>query len=96
MRHVLRARVEAANALSEMVAYLQAAPKDVRVRASSHLAERFGGTLDPLPHQEVEERVEEPRGWRGAREVIEFLRSRGGEDRGVEGRCGGCVGGGGE
>ncbi|KAI0369703.1 glycerol-3-phosphate-acyltransferase [Pilatotrama ljubarskyi] len=81
IRHVLRARVEAAKALASLFAQLERAPDNKRVCASVHLARRFGGQVDePNPNQETEEGVEayaEPMGWRSAREVVSFLRSRG-------------------
>ncbi|KAI0684811.1 glycerol-3-phosphate-acyltransferase [Cytidiella melzeri] len=85
VRHVLRARVEAAKALLSMFAHLEGSPKDIKVCASSHLALRYGGTVDEASKavasaadagDEVHV-VEEPSGWRSAREVISFLRKRG-------------------
>jgi glycerol-3-phosphate O-acyltransferase / dihydroxyacetone phosphate acyltransferase len=91
IRHVLRARAEAANALAAMLAHLEASPTDIRVRASSHLALRYGGSVDqpstllsPSSAAEVNgdgsgemNVVDEPSGWRSAREVVAFLRKRG-------------------
>ncbi|GJE90098.1 glycerol-3-phosphate-acyltransferase [Phanerochaete sordida] len=85
VRHVLRARIEAAKALAALFAQLERSP-DKRVRASTHLARMHGGTVDPTPQSSttnlaaegVESVVEgEPRGWRDAHEVVQFLRERG-------------------
>lgn len=77
VRHVLRARVEAAKALSEMFAHLEKSPKDKAVRASSHLARAYGGTVDEPAEQSGITPLDEPAGWRSAREVVSFLRKRG-------------------
>ncbi|KAI0338250.1 glycerol-3-phosphate-acyltransferase [Trametopsis cervina] len=89
VRHVLRARVEAAKALSSLFSQLEGSPKDIKVRASSHLALKYGGVLDAKPSaallspttivegEDTGADVEEPAGWRSAREVISFLRKRG-------------------
>ncbi|KAI0644683.1 glycerol-3-phosphate-acyltransferase [Trametes meyenii] len=85
IRHVLRARVEAAKALASLFAQLERAPDNKRVCAAAHLARAFGGTVDkPRPRlegeretQEGAEGVVELAGWRGAREVVAFLRARG-------------------
>ncbi|KAI0088066.1 hypothetical protein BDY19DRAFT_207376 [Irpex rosettiformis] len=103
IRHVLRARAEAAKALAGLFAQLEGTP-NLRVRASRHLAMKYGGTVDefeeenkflspestvsgtkgpgyPVEDAELEafihEELEEPRGWRSAREVASFLRKRG-------------------
>ncbi|EKM54873.1 uncharacterized protein PHACADRAFT_124278 [Phanerochaete carnosa HHB-10118-sp] len=70
VRHVLRARIEAVKALAALFARLERAP-ETRVRASTHLARTFGGTVDPSPDPSS------PRGWREAREIVAFLRERG-------------------
>ncbi|KAL6303515.1 glycerol-3-phosphate-acyltransferase [Sparassis latifolia] len=83
VRHVLRARGEAAKALASLFAQLvgpQAAGK--RVCASAHLARAFGGEVDEsrAAGTETPEGLEvpvEPTGWRPALEVISFLRKRG-------------------
>lgn len=62
MRHVLRARVEAAKALAAMFDDLQS--NNTRLRASPHLAKTHGA-------------VEGDQGWRSAGEVIQFLKERG-------------------
>ncbi|KAI0769443.1 glycerol-3-phosphate-acyltransferase [Trametes elegans] len=69
IRHVLRARVEASSALASLFAQLERAPESKRVCASAHLARVFGGGVD--------EPATPPQGWRAAREVMGFLRSRG-------------------
>ncbi|KAI0355696.1 glycerol-3-phosphate-acyltransferase [Trametes cingulata] len=87
IRHVLRARIEAAKALASLFAQLERAPDNKRVCASVHLARRFGGQIeDPNPNRETQEGVEayaEPMGWRSAREVVAFLRSHGAKITGL-------------
>lgn len=87
MRHVLRARAKAAGALAEFFAQLEAMPGPVRVRASGHLARACGGGVLTVLG---EDGLEEERGWRHAREVIEYLRQRGAKiatlNRGFEGQ----------
>ena len=81
VRHVLRARIEAAKSLKSLFEQLERATDGKRVRASSHLARAFGGVVDPdgTPKHTADavEWVEEPRGWRSAKEVVAFLRRRG-------------------
>ncbi|KAI0332305.1 glycerol-3-phosphate-acyltransferase [Cubamyces sp. BRFM 1775] len=82
MRHVLRARFEASKALASLLAQLERAPEAKRVCASVHLARAFGGQVEdaPEPNRQTDEGVEtiaDPVGWRSAREVVSFLRSRG-------------------
>ncbi|PSR72628.1 hypothetical protein PHLCEN_2v11512 [Hermanssonia centrifuga] len=84
VRHVLRARVEAAKALGTLFEQLDHASDGKRVRASSHLAQAFGGVLDepaaPVNSSDTLEgvgEVEMARGWRNAKEVLSFLRNRG-------------------
>ncbi|KAF7790728.1 hypothetical protein EIP86_001684 [Pleurotus ostreatoroseus] len=81
VRHVLRARIEAAKSLKSLFEQLERATDGKRVRASSHLARAFGGVVDPdgSPKHTADavEWVEEPRGWRSAKEVVAFLRRRG-------------------
>ncbi|KAI0313937.1 glycerol-3-phosphate-acyltransferase [Amylostereum chailletii] len=83
MRHVLRARGEAARALASFLDQLEHGRPDKRVRASAHLAKAYGGAVD-VPREaassEAEGAVAPPRapvGWRNAREVVAFLRQRG-------------------
>jgi glycerol-3-phosphate O-acyltransferase / dihydroxyacetone phosphate acyltransferase len=83
VRHVLRARTEAAKALAGLFVHLERAGDSKRVRASSHLARAHRSTVDadaPVPGSATGKGVgeaEEPRGWRSAREVVSFLRDRG-------------------
>ncbi|KAG2127522.1 hypothetical protein DEU56DRAFT_958736 [Suillus clintonianus] len=94
MRHLLRARGEAVKALAEFLTTLEASGDGKSVIASIHLAKRFGwveensstsssdngGDGDALP---------DAKGYRKAREVIAFIRARGGKiatlDRKIEG-----------
>ncbi|OBZ70864.1 Glycerol-3-phosphate O-acyltransferase 2 [Grifola frondosa] len=82
IRHVLRARVEAAKSLASLLAQLERSAEVKRVCASVHLARAFGGQVDevgPL-EKETAESVEMPTGpvgWRSASEVVAFLRKRG-------------------
>jgi glycerol-3-phosphate O-acyltransferase / dihydroxyacetone phosphate acyltransferase len=48
------------------------------VRASTHLAEAYGGRLQEERDSQDDALVNpEPRGWRNAREVVQFLRDKG-------------------
>lgn len=81
VRHVLRARAEAARALASFFAQLEKSDA-TRVRASAHLARLYGGTIDVavVAHEPTSEGVavrREVTGWRSAREVVAFLRQRG-------------------
>ena len=82
IRHVLRARVEAAKALASLFDQLEKGPDGKRVSASAHLARAYGGgveaqsTPDLVTADGVDAPVE-PVGWRHAREVVSFLRKRG-------------------
>ena len=67
VRHVLRSRVEAMNALACFFDQLSRAGSGKKVKASPHLAEKFG----------VRSKVDEQEGWRYAVEVIAFLQKRG-------------------
>lgn len=69
VRHVLRSRVEAMNALACFFDQLVRAGSGKKVRASPHLAERFGGK------SKVD--LSEQEGWRYAVEVVTFLQKRG-------------------
>ncbi|KAK0505265.1 hypothetical protein EDD18DRAFT_1061095 [Armillaria luteobubalina] len=64
MRHVLRARVEAVKALAVFFDQLERVGTGKKVKASRHLARIYG----------FEEGGE---GWRGATEVVRFLRAKG-------------------
>ncbi|OSX65691.1 hypothetical protein POSPLADRAFT_1052363 [Postia placenta MAD-698-R-SB12] len=82
IRHVLRARVEAAKALASLFSQLDRGPgaESTRVCASAHLARAFGGQVEEAPMQDTDEGVEalfELIGWRSAREVVAYLRARG-------------------
>lgn len=90
MRHVLRARAEAASALATFFVTLDRSPA-VRVRASAHLARAYGGTVDAPAVEDVPGAVApspSPTGWRSAREVVAFLREHGAKvanlSRGIE------------
>lgn len=69
--------MEAANALADMFAQLERSSADIRVRASSHLARAYGGTVDQPVRQPDAVEADEPAGWRSAQEVLAFLRKRG-------------------
>ena len=95
MRHVLRARAEAARALATFFQQLGDSPAEKRVRASVHLARTFGGWVDgESVKQEGDGTLEAvglgsgPTGWRSAKEVIAFLASKGAKiatlQRGIE------------
>ena len=73
VRHVLRSRVEAMNALACFFDQLVRAGSGKKVRASPHLAERFGVKSKVDLSADADERV----GWRYAVEVITFLQKRG-------------------
>jgi hypothetical protein len=64
VRHVLRARVEATNALAGFFDSLSRAKWEKKVGASGHLGRAYGGVADG-------------RGWRHAGEVRGFLEKRG-------------------
>ena len=77
IRHVLRARLDAARLLAPFLAELERS--GVEVRASSHLAQARS-TRQRTGDRETAEDFQigpEPRGWRDAREVVQFLRKRG-------------------
>ncbi|KAF8507482.1 glycerol-3-phosphate-acyltransferase [Hysterangium stoloniferum] len=80
IRHVLRARSNAARCLLKFFADLE--KNGGKVRASSHLAQQYGESVreNGKDVEETEDGVvapQEPRSWRDAREVISFLRARG-------------------
>lgn len=83
VRHVLRARAEAARALASFFQQLEQAPEGKRVRASTHLAKAYGGWVDEVKEEnsyetnEVLDVYQPPKGWRNANEVVAFLRRRG-------------------
>ncbi|CCM06106.1 uncharacterized protein FIBRA_08355 [Fibroporia radiculosa] len=83
IRHVLRARAEAAKALASLFAQLEKGPaaEGKQVCASAHLARAYGGYIEEQSLQaDTKEGVEafvQIIGWRSAREVVAFLRQRG-------------------
>ncbi|KAI0784612.1 hypothetical protein C8Q75DRAFT_699868, partial [Abortiporus biennis] len=88
IRHVLRARLEAAKALVSLFEQLGRSP-DKQVRASAHLVRAFGGQLDPVDTTKLTDEglvSDELAGWRSAREVVSFLRKRGAKIGGLETR----------
>lgn len=73
VRHVLRSRVEAMNALACFFDQLVRAGSGKKVKSSPHLAKRFGvKSKDNLSADR-----DEQEGWRYAVEVITFLQKRG-------------------
>lgn len=76
VRHVLRSRVEAMNALASFFDELARAGSEKRVKASLHLAERFGGGSTSVNLSDEGETIER---WRYGVEVIRFLEKRGGK-----------------
>ncbi|KAI5117860.1 hypothetical protein M0805_007703 [Coniferiporia weirii] len=71
VRHVLRARAEAARALAAFFHQLENAPDGKRVNASVHLARLYGGLSPDTPVSQGQQ------GYRYSREVVAFLRARG-------------------
>ncbi|KZT29092.1 glycerol-3-phosphate-acyltransferase [Neolentinus lepideus HHB14362 ss-1] len=90
IRHVLRARVQAARALASFFEHLEkgADAEGKWVRASVHLARQFGGHIDKdEAGNEIDGGVSSycgPTGWRSAREVVAFLRRKGAKIAGLE------------
>lgn len=68
VRHVLKARVEAVNALASFFDQLEREGGDKRVNSSLHLARLFGQVTDGESSE---------KGWRYSKEVVGFLRQRG-------------------
>lgn len=95
IRHVLRARVQAARALASFFDQLDkgAGAEGKWVRASPHLARAYGGRLDVDESGNATDggvsSYRGPTGWRSAREVVTFLRRKGAKiaslERKVEG-----------
>jgi glycerol-3-phosphate O-acyltransferase/dihydroxyacetone phosphate acyltransferase len=91
MRHVLRARAEAARSLASFITQLETGPADKRVRASVHLA-RVYGSVESIASASDTSGTEESSntfaGWRRAREVVSYLRGHGAKvaalERGIE------------
>ena len=80
MRHVLRARGEAVRALASFFTALEDTGESKQVVASAHLARRFGWVDEVKVDMEAQGQGPvkvEVQGYRHAREVISFLRSRG-------------------
>jgi len=71
IRHVLKARVEAVNALASFFDQLEREGGDKRVNSSLHLARLFGQVTDGENSEKTE------KGWRYSKEVVGFLRQRG-------------------
>lgn len=91
MRHVLRARAEAARSLASFIAQLETGPADKRVRASVHLARVYGGVESITGASDISGTVESSPtfvGWRRACEVVSYLRGHGAKvaalKRGIE------------
>lgn len=82
VRHVLRSRVEAVNALAAFFDAISQAGSEKKVNASPHLARMYGGGVKASASvsgadgsaQEEQAGVE---GWRYAWEVVSFLKKRG-------------------
>ena len=83
VRHVLRARVEAVNAIASLFDQLEQAGGSAKttMRSSPHLAEAFGGSVAP---QKVADSSNESggssdsyEGYRAVKEVVAFLRQKG-------------------
>jgi glycerol-3-phosphate O-acyltransferase / dihydroxyacetone phosphate acyltransferase len=95
VRHVLRARAEAARALASFFQHLEQAPEGKRVKASAHLARAYGGWVEEVKTEnnhdgnEVVDVYQPPAGWRSAKEVVAFLRNKGAKianlEHGIEG-----------
>lgn len=83
IKHVLRARVEAARALASFIQSLSSAPRDKRILAADHLATLYGGFAEAAPSllssDATSESAQQQRrqGFRYANEVIQFLRDHG-------------------
>lgn len=74
VRHVLRARVEAINALAAFCDSLNRQGRDKKVGASRHLAKIYGGGFTNSTGADGQEEEE---GWRYGSEVMDFLKKRG-------------------
>ena len=81
VRHVLRSRVKAMNALACFFDHLTRAGADKKVKASPHLAKKFGAGITVIKPKvdlsDVTDEQETIEGWRYAAEVITFLQQRG-------------------
>ncbi|EAU91635.2 hypothetical protein CC1G_09317 [Coprinopsis cinerea okayama7 len=82
VRHVLRARVEAINALASMFDQLEN-HSDKRVKSSLHLAKLYGETVSPAQSHSDSKGIdgipdpEQVQGYRSVKEIIRFLKERG-------------------
>lgn len=80
VRHVLRSRVEAMNALASLFDQLGTGV-DKKVKASPHLAKKFGGGSTVVKSKvagvDLSDEPETMEGWRYGVEVIAFLQKRG-------------------
>ncbi|KAF6761167.1 hypothetical protein DFP72DRAFT_880302 [Ephemerocybe angulata] len=81
VRHVLRARVEAVNALASLFDQLEQAGGQKVIRSSPHLARSFGGSVVPQKVAEGANEIgadsESYEGYRGVKEVVASLRQKG-------------------
>ena len=80
VRHVLRARVEAINALAGFFDQLQeagASGSHRRVKASVHLARLHGGSIEPPSQSHDGGITDSEQGYRSVKEIISFLKNRG-------------------
>jgi glycerol-3-phosphate O-acyltransferase / dihydroxyacetone phosphate acyltransferase len=79
IRHVLRARLNASQALATFLAEVERSGQNVR--ASLHLAKQFDGPYNTEPSEPQDGELgflipDGPQAWRGSKEVITFLRSQ--------------------
>mgnify|MGYP001355591927 CR=1 FL=1 len=77
VRHVLRARVEALNALASLFDQLEQQRETGTIRSSAHLVRQFGGTFGEAVKDERTGEIREPQGVRAVSEVLAFLRQKG-------------------
>lgn len=81
VRHVLRARVEAINALAGFFDHLQrmgASGSDSKVKASVHLARLYGGmVVSPSQSHHDGGITDSEQGYRSVKEIVSFLKDRG-------------------
>jgi hypothetical protein len=75
VRHVLRTRVEAARELASV--FFELEEKDPQVSASFWMASRYGGEVDREEAALKKWDTPFPKGVRGGREVVAFLREKG-------------------
>jgi len=88
IRHVLRARAEAAKSLATFFDHLDKAGNVKKVKASLHLARVYGWVDEGDDATTGVDVPKESLGWRHTREVVSFLRHRGAKvaslQRGIE------------